>query len=186
MKNTGFVLIAVTLILSGCFGDPHKSYLGLWQRQDINLEQVLEITQDGDTYFLDENILQDTDMFGRKKSPMTLTKNDDYLSASNGLGPLPLGLSDDQKTLHLSDRSYRKISAEQLEGVKAGIEKKSAEHEKNREACKSLNADYLQQRSQISTDVSDAREQVKQRKALEDQFKPKSNAIPHCVLGFSW
>jgi len=115
-------ILATTLI--ACSGDSLNSYVGLWERTNSQFVRVLEISKDGDTYLIDDDILYDKDFLGNKKAPHVLTKSDGKLSIQRAFGSTQLALSKDKKTLRLADRSYKKISISRLNEIKAEEAKK--------------------------------------------------------------
>ncbi len=127
MKKVLF--LAIFLLLSGCSGDPYKDYLGLWERTDQKRHEVMEISQDGETILMNDNILRETDFFGEKKRARVLKKNEGQLSIGTGLGSAQFGLSEDRNILRVADLEYKRIDSNRLKEIKAEVEKEKQERE---------------------------------------------------------
>jgi hypothetical protein len=182
MLRTATLYVLAVLVLVGCSGDPYARYIGLWQLQDSPWPKVLEITKDGDTYLADENVLSTKDIFGNVKKPMVLKKSEGQLSVDTGLGSAELGLSEDENTLHAMDREYKRITSGELQTIQAKIEQDRVEAEKNKELCKTMNDDYVKEKSKLTAMYRDLSERTKQQRELGQKFLAKAKEIPSCAL----
>ncbi|MDC4801373.1 hypothetical protein NQ814_17720, partial [Acinetobacter baumannii] len=106
-----FLLTLLALALTAC-SKPYDKYIGYWQLEDTKYPKILEIRkEDKDTYLVNENIFRDTDFMGNSKKETVLEKTEkEGLGVNNGLTVIPFNLSDDGKTLRISDQKYVKIS----------------------------------------------------------------------------
>ena len=82
------LLSLITLVLTAC-SKPYDKYVGYWQLEDTKYPKILEIRkEDKDTYLVNENIFQTTDLLGKSK------KSNRIFSSRTLLGfltpPLPL------------------------------------------------------------------------------------------------
>lgn len=183
-RMVAFFVMAVAL--AGCGKDPYASYVGLWQRQGVDFPQVMQISKDGETYLVNDNILQAKDFFGNDKKPNVLTKSEGQLMGNNGLASFPLGLSEDQNTLHVEGQEYKRIAPDQLDKIKAKIESDRVAAEKNRELCKSLNNDYSEKIKKLQENKNFS-ERMNQQRDLGQEFQAKAKEIPLCMLtGGGW
>lgn len=183
MYKTTTIVVLLGLFISGCSKDPYNDYLGLWQRVGSDHKEVLEIAKDGDTYLINDNILQSKDFYGHDKKPMVLKKQEGQLSVETGLGSLQLGLSADKNTLHVSGRSYSKISTEQLSEIRSQIKEAEVEREKNKSLCNAMNEEYKKQKRQIhEASGSDWKKRNEQGRLLLENFRVNAKEIPTCVI----
>jgi len=123
LKKT-LLLLVLTLALAGCSNnDPFEDYLGLWELQDSGKkkEKVLEITRDGETLLINENVL-------RGGKPTVMKKSDGQLSVSAGFADFPLGLSENRDILRFADGTYKRIDVERLKEVKVEAKYNMAIH----------------------------------------------------------
>ena len=70
------LLSLITLVLTAC-SKPYVKYVGYWQLEDTKYPKILEIRkEDKDTYLVNENIFQTTDLLGKSKKEQVLEKID--------------------------------------------------------------------------------------------------------------
>lgn len=113
-------VIFIAIIVSGC-GDPHGKFVGQWEKVSKSGNAVLEITNDGDTYLLNQNILNE----GSK--PIVLTKTSDAFT----LQGFALGLAANGEELMVADSTYKKASPDRVKEMK---DKKNKEDEARKQA----------------------------------------------------
>jgi hypothetical protein len=190
MKNVVTSLITIVL-LSGCMGDPYEKYIGLWERQDKDAYEVMDISKDGETILMNDNILKEKNSFGGKKKSMVLKKSEGQLSIDTGFGSAQLGLSENGDTLRVANQSYKRININRLNKIKEEIKIKKEEQEKNIASCSSLIKEYSEKKEVILSSYKSSWAVSKEAKAerkvrdeklqeLKDLYKPKEKAIPNC------
>ncbi|WP_373746141.1 hypothetical protein [Neisseria dentiae] len=172
--------ILVALLLAACSGESYDRYVGLWKIENSDFPAVLAITkEDGKTYLINENILQETDFFGNKKKGRVLDLGEKGEMGINiGIGIIPVVLSEDGKTLRIDNRSYSKISESDFAAFKTELEQ-------NEKLCKQLQEEYNNKRSQVKDTMWGAtpqeRETAKaQREKLVNEYKLKKEKIAYC------
>jgi len=75
------LLSFIVLALTAC-SKPYDKYVGYWQLDDSKRQKILEIRkEDKDTYLVNENIFQTTDLLGKSKKEQVLEKTE-----NDGLG----------------------------------------------------------------------------------------------------
>ncbi|MEZ2775100.1 hypothetical protein ACBP83_15020 [Acinetobacter pseudolwoffii] len=165
-----FFLTLVALALTAC-SKPHDKYVGYWQLEDTKYPKVLEIYKEGkETYIVNENILSETDWFGNKKSGTVLEKKEKELGVNNSLAVITFNLSDDGKTLRISNQRYTKISEDDA--------KQMITHKKN---CESLRLKYREEAKAFNIFARDA-QKVEQDK-IKDDYRELQKEIPNCSFG---
>ena len=176
----------LSIFLLGCSGDPYEKYLGYWKKNDTEYHQVLQISKDGETYLLNDNVFQETNFAGNKKKPSVLKKSENQLSIENGFGGVTLGISKDSKTLHAANMEYTKISPSEFETIKSEVEAERKQNEQNKVLCKTLNDEYSAATKEVDSSDLDLTEKGQKRKNVVDSFKEKAKAIPKCTIGLFW
>ncbi len=184
MKNKFTLITMLCFFLFGCGDDKYADYIGLWQMSDTSYPKVAKISKDGETYLLNENVLQEKDFFGHKKKSMVLKQSENQLSIENGLGSITLGISADGKTLHIANHEYTKIDEKKLNEIQSAIEKEKLEKEKNQGLCKALDEQYQQEKNTIMAGKYSFSEQRTKITELSKKLKEQSKSIPNCTLFF--
>lgn len=186
MKIVSFLLTLGFVFLSGCSSDPYEKYVGYWERKDVEHKEVLQISRDGETYLMNDNILRETDMFGKPKKAMVLRKSEGQLSVENGLGSVMLGISEDGETLRASNREFKKITEDEVAVIQQKVAKETADFEKNKSLCEAITTEYQAASNAINQENLPLQDRTEKRKALQDATKKKAQAIPNCKPGFFW
>ena len=186
MKLSALIAALTILFLMGCSGDPYDKYIGYWERKDVEHHEVLQVSRDGETYLMNDNILRETDMFGKPKKAMVLKKSEGQLSVENGLGSVMLGISEDGKTLRASNQEFRKITEDEVAVIQQKVAKETADFEKNKSLCEAITTEYQAASNAINQENLPLQDRTVKRKALQDATKEKAQAIPNCKPGFFW
>lgn len=160
------MLPVLALALAAC-SNPHDDYVGFWKSDSA--KRVIEISKEGkDTYLLDNNIFSETDRLGRPKASTVLEKKDDSTLAFNsGMMLMPYVLSEDKKTLRMSDKQYVKISEEEANKMLTNFKQ-----------CKELRDQFKAERKSFSVFASD--DQQAKQDAIKEEYRKKQEAIPDC------
>ena len=162
-----FLLTLIALTLTAC-SKPYDKYVGHWKAEDTKFTRILEIyKEDKDTYLVNDNILAENDAFRNKKNGKVLEKKDDGLGVNNGLTVIPFTVSDDGKTLRISDKRYTKITEDEVKTIV-----------KNKKDCDALRNQYLEESKSFNLFAKDA-EKAKQEQAKEG-YLTKQKQIPNC------
>ena len=186
MKIKLLIASILSVFLLGCSGDPYEKYIGYWKKNDAKYPQVLQISKDGETYLLNNNVFQTTDFAGNKKKPSVLKKSENQLSVENGMGSTTLGLSGDSKTLHAANMEYTKISESEFEAIKSEVEAEKKQKETNTELCKKLNNEYDSATKELENAGLSFTEKGEKLKVIVAAFKEKAKDIPKCNIGLFW
>ena len=186
MKLASILTVFCAFTLFGCSGDPYDKYIGYWERNDVEHHEVLQVSRDGETYLMNDNILRETDMFGKPKKAIVLKKSEGQLSVENGLGSVMLGISEDGKTLRASNREFTKITDEEVAVIRQKVAKETADFEKNKSLCEAITDEYQAASNAINQENLPLQDRTAKRKALQDATKEKAQAIPNCKPGFFW
>lgn len=186
MKIKFIIASILSFFLLGCSGDPYEKYIGYWKKKDSKHPQVLQISKDGETYLLNNNIFQETDFSGNKKKSAVLKKSENQLFVENGMGSATLGLSGDEKTLHIANMEYAKISQSELESIKSEVEENKIKKEKNKKLCEEINAEYKVATKELSESGIDYREKNEKNREITTVFKEKIKEITNCNIGIFW
>ena len=186
MKFKLLIASIFTFVLFGCSGDPYEKYIGYWKMNDAKYPQVLQISKDGETYLLNNNVFQENDFAGNKKKPAVLKKSENQLSVENGMGSVTLGISADSKTLHAANKEYTKISESEFQIIKNEVDAEKLQKEKNKELCKALNNEYDSATKELENSSIGFSEKNEQRKTITNNFKEKAKEIPKCTIGLFW
>lgn len=186
MKLTALIAALTILFLMGCSADPYAKYIGYWERTDVEHHEVLQVSRDGETYLMNDNILRETDMFGKVKKAMVLRKSEGQLSVENGLGSVMLGISEDGKTLRASNREFRKITDKEVAVIQQKVAKETADFEKNKSLCEAITAEYQAASNAINQENLPLQDRTEKRTALKDATTEKAKNIPNCKPGFFW
>ncbi len=175
MKTIFFALLSFVFILTGCTGDSHADYVGVWQTTGKPLK-TYEIRKDGENYFLQD--LRATKANGEKQGPMPLTAKDGRLVWSTGFGELPLVLSADKGTLVFSDLSLARVADGQ--GLKQAIETEDAQGIANRAKCQELGKEMKAKDSAINVSTKSVAEKLADKAALNAEMNQRASSIPDC------
>lgn len=186
MKFTTFLIIFSAITLLGCSGDPYDKYIGYWEKKDAKRHEILQISKDGETYLMNDNIFRETDAFGRKKNATVLKKSEGQFSVENGFGSIVLGLSEDGKTLHAANQSFVKISDDAVSTIREKIAQEKKESAEHKTLCDALAQEYKEANTALSQADLNYRDRTEKRKALNEATKEKAKAIPNCRPGFFW
>jgi hypothetical protein len=162
------LLSFIALALTAC-SKPYDKYVGYWQLDDSKRQKILEIRkEDKDTYLVNENVFQTTDLLGKSKKEQVLEKTEnDGLGVNNGLTVIPFNLSDDGKTLRIMNNKYSKISDDDA--------KKALD---NNKACKDLRTQYQEEIKPISF----ANSETAKRNQIGEKYIELQKKIPNCDL----
>jgi hypothetical protein len=192
----------MSLLLLGCSGDPYEKYYGLWERQNKKME-FMKISRDGETILMTDRILDyKLSIFDGKKEKQenrirTLNQIDGKLSLKTGFGGVQFGLSEDENTLRVDNRAYKRIDEARLKEANIEFDSKFEENKKNKEKCKILRDDFKKERTAIydkqkSKDFyngktnKEIQKQIavlkSQRKSLAKQYQTKAKEINNCNL----
>lgn len=106
----------------------------MWLSGDYNI--VSQITRDGETYIIKNNILKNELWYNQNS--FSLEKKDGHLSTPNGGSQL--SLSKDKKTLRINDRVYQKIDDNRLNEIQQQREEERLKRIKMEEEEKLENA----------------------------------------------
>ena len=138
MRST--IILSFILLLTACGSDPFNKYLGYWQREgmDEGRYEVLEITQEGENYLLDENIFVNRDMRGRPKQPRVLRISEEQLLVKIAHSEAALAISDDEQTLRFFDLKYTRIAASEANDYKLKMQEAEREKEQNNHYCPTI------------------------------------------------
>ena len=166
MRTILLSLIALTLVACS---KPYDKYVGYWQLDDSKRQKILEIRkEDKDTYLVNENIFQTTDLLGKSKKEQVLEKTEKGgLGVNNGLTVVPFNLSDNGKVLRIMNNKYSKISDEDA--------KKALDNDK---ACKDLRTKYQEEIKPISF----ANSETAKRNQIGEKYIELQKKIPNCEL----
>lgn len=186
MKFASIIVILSSIILFGCSGDPYDKYVGYWKKKEAKHHEVLQISKDGETYLMNDNIFRETDAFGRKKSATVLKKSEGQLSVEHGFGSIVLGLSEDGKLLHAANQAFSKISEDDVSTIREKIAQEKKAMEKDKALCDALSSEYKEANTKLSQTDMDYKERNEKRTELNEATKQKANAIPNCRPGFFW
>lgn len=186
MRIVLLVPILVSIVLFGCSGDPYEQYIGHWERKGVEHPAILQITKDGDSYLMNDNILQEKDMLGRSKKAIVLKKSEGQLSVENGFGSVMLGISEDGKTLRVSNQEFSRISDQEVSAIKEMAAKEKAEFEKNKSLCEAITREYQDAVNSINKENLGLQERTAKRAALKDATIEKAKSVPKCNPGFFW
>jgi hypothetical protein len=179
MKNKLIKFLACFVVLvSGCSGDPHGDYLGVWQSPG-NPPKTIEIAKDGDTYTFQD--LRETSMSGKKESPRPLSKQGPQLMLNNGFSDMPMGLSGDKKTLLLGGISLTKLPDGQK--VKQGIEAEFTQRAANHAACEDLRREAKQKEKEINQSNAAPGEKMKSMADMKKDMEGRATKVPNCSAG---
>ena len=74
MKLASILTMFCAFTLFGRSGDPYDKYIGYWERKDVEHHEVLQVSRDGETYLMNDNILRETDIFGKPKKSDCIEK----------------------------------------------------------------------------------------------------------------
>lgn len=165
-----FLLTLLALALTAC-SKPYDKYIGYWQLEDNKYPKILEIRkEDKDTYLVNENIFRDTDLMGNSKKETVLEKMEkEGLGVNNGLTVIPFNLSDDGKTLRISDQKYVKISED--------IAKTAV---KNRKECNDLKVKYTEEKKPFDGFFFNGNPNQAKLDAVKAKYKELQQKIPEC------
>ena len=148
-------LVLLMPILAAC-GKGAGDYVGYWQRQDDARVSVMEISKDGENYFLTQNLLSKRK---NQTTPSLLIEKEGKLSTN--VMDTPMALSEDGKTLFVGNLSFNKIDAAEKDKLVA-----------HQEACTKLHKEYIDSRPpfdfSVKHDVREAR-----KKAYEQKFNER-------------
>jgi hypothetical protein len=183
---TKYLLIIAFLLLSACSDDPYKKYLGLWERQkDSGRDEVMEITKDGETFLMTDNVFGTKSPISGKikpSKPVVLKKLEGQLSVATPFGGFPFGLSENEDTLRVADQSYKRIDENRLNDIKAKIEQKKIERKKNIEVCNNVKATYKVEKQKVAeTYKDDWQVKAVKSKELMDKHFEKIKSLPDCA-----
>lgn len=134
--------------LASCSSDPYEKYVGLWEAQVKNMingktrTEVLEITKKGDSFVFSENILINTDT-------MLLTKKEGQLTIDTGLGSIPFAFGENKDVLLVGNNTYKRITPQRLEEIKAEIKREKDEEEARQTKCKQITEAAEQEYAEI-------------------------------------
>lgn len=152
-----YIVLIFVVFLSSCGGDSYDDYVGLWQDTADN-SKVLEITKEGENFFLAENVIRDFDR------NLLLNKQDGLLS----LQGRAFKLIDNGSVLELSPSTFVKITSQDLENYK--VEKaRLQEEQKERQAMALKEAEAKKEADKIKCDELEV-EYQEALKAIEDKY----------------
>ena len=162
-----FLFTLLALVLTAC-SKPYDKYIGYWKAEGTKSPRVLEIYKEGkDTYLVNDNILSEKDWFGNKKNGTVLEQTDKELGVNNGLTVVKFNVSEDGKTLRISNKQYTKISEDEVQTIV-----------KNKQACDDLRTKYLEEAKTFNifakTDEKTKQEQIK------ESYLAKQKEISDC------
>lgn len=186
MRIASLLLILASTAFFGCSRDPYDGYIGYWERKDAKRHEVLQISKDGDSLLMNDNILNETDAFGRPKKAMVLRKSEGQLSVENGFGAVILGLSEDGQTLRAANQEFGKVSEAHVEKLKEKIANDKAEFQKNKALCDEITKEHKDATNALNKEKLPIEELRKKRLELKDATIEKAKQVPKCQPGFFW
>lgn len=157
-----FFAFFLAFLLAGC-GNPHEKFVGFWERTDTKKIEVMEITQDGDAYRINLNVLKE------KSKPILLAKTEDGFTLSLPLGQaVPLAVSANAEQLMMVDTTYQRVPLARVDEIRQEILQKEAKAIADQEAgtakCKQLKDEYA-----VKADALKATHAAQQQ-PLEDEL----------------
>lgn len=166
------VLIGIiVLILSACSA-PHDKYIGYWKLEESKYPAILEISKEGkDTYLVNHNLLQETDLLGQKPKAFVLEKKGDELAVNNDLMLIPFNLSSDGKTLRIEDKKYIKMNEKDAKAIV-----------KNKTDCTELEAKFKAEKQPFDGFFYGPRKNPNQDKLdeVKGKYTELKSKIPEC------
>lgn len=162
-----FLFTLLALALTAC-SKPYDKYIGYWKAEGTKFPRVLEIYKEGkDTYLVNDNILSEKDWFGNKKNGTVLEQTDKELGVNNGLTVVKFNVSEDGKTLRISNKQYTKITEDEVQAIV-----------KNKQACDDLRTKYLEEAKTFNLFAKTA-EKTKQEQ-IKESYLAKQKEISDC------
>jgi|APSaa5957512535_1039671.scaffolds.fasta_scaffold04481_8 hypothetical protein len=175
--NKIYLIIFISFLV-GCSSDPYEEYIGYWESS----KKIIEISKNGETILLDENI------FNKNKANV-LTKSDGALSLASFLGQIQLGLSEDRNTLLLGNKSFEKIDKKRVEELNSTCETLKKKYKEDNKVI----TDNFDRRQVEIEKIKDHMEKLTQGaenksnnwsewRKLKSDFQTKTKDIPGCTL----
>lgn len=174
IKRYCFQLVLCSfLLLVGCSDNPYESYLGLWERQDSKRLEVIEITQQGDAFMLNNAVLKATTAANAERNLMVLAKVEGQLSFNNGLSNNYLILAD-QDTLNIANQRFKRITPARVEELKAN---KALQDQERQKAMQQVKDQQAQERLAREAQMLERAEERANCQQLLDQINADTAAI---------
>jgi|GEM_PF-5006426 len=162
-----FLITLFAFFLTAC-SKPYDKYIGYWKAEGTQSTRILEIYQEGkETYLVNDNILAEKDWFGNKRNGTVLEQIDKELGVNNGLTVVKFNVSEDGKTLRISNKQYTKISEDDVKTIVT-----------NKESCDDLRTKYLAEAKTFNVFARDT-EKTKQEQ-IKDSYLAKQKEIANC------
>lgn len=186
MRFTLIPFLISLILLTGCSSDPYESYVGHWEKQNTNHQNVMIISKDGDTILMNDQVLnlkkaeKDKKFYSLKKSEGQLTLNGAVFS-----------LSENKNILMAGNNSYKRISTDYVEQLKEKITQKEIAGEKIKIACNELIKKFNVEKEALGFSMrdnlsSDNSEKKQKKNEILDRYKVLAKKIDSELCGNRW
>ncbi|MEE2025387.1 hypothetical protein [Alkalimonas mucilaginosa] len=161
------------LLLSACSKNPYENFPGLWEQQVGQRVEVIEITQQGDTFLLNDGVLNADDQSNSNSKVTVLTKAEGQLTVSTGFGSITFALID-ADTLIIADQRFKRITPDRVAEIKAELAQQALERQRARQQALDL-----QEQERLAREAErQAREQEQAKcQTLVDEINDEIAAI---------
>jgi hypothetical protein len=184
MKLVNILFAFCLIIFCSCSTEPYKDYIGLWEGNVESLwdgkmkTKVLEISQNGESYLVNEDILN-------KNKPILLSKKDGQFVLDTGIGTIPFAFGQNKNILLVSDRSYKRITHERVEEIKLEINKEKEKEAQKEVLCKTIINELNVETSKIDKQQDiDWKEKSELRDALYKKYQDQAKQQGCSLLSF--